>query len=265
MYTYGWKRQEIDRRDWSYTVSHRSLAQLPRRVNLANDVGPYLNQGSLGSCGPNTAAEAIQFDQGLESLPVRTPSRLGIYWCARYLQGTVSEDSGVDNRSLMKALASYGFADESLWPYVVPRFRDKPGDLYFQAAASNRIRNYASVPQNLDQMRGCLAAGRPFIFGFDCYPQIESDEAAVTGMIRDPGFGETPIGGHDMLCVGYNDALQLFILRQHWRRPDGSRWGDRGRGYISYRYATNARQAGDFWVINAIPGGTARPPKPMPN
>ncbi len=132
---------------------------------------------------------------------------------------------------------------------------------------------YAGVIQNLNQMQATLAGAKPFVFGFDAYPQLESDSAAQTGILSTPGQGDTPIGGHDVTVCGYNASgnplpgfkpgntwpSDTFLFRNHWVLDDGTPWGDLGYGYIPFGYATNARWAADFWVIDWVLKGRKKP------
>lgn len=257
---YGWKRQPRDDRDFRYVPPLRLLRSLPSSMDLGAGMGPQLDQGSLGACGPNSADELIEFDQRAEGRTSASVSRLFVYYATRLLMGTVRQDSGVDNRTLLKALAKSGYCDEKLWPYVVSRFAQKPPAGLFTAATANAIRNYAAVAQAPDHMRGCLVAGRPFLFGFTCYPGLESQSAARTGIVPLPKKSERPIGGHDVTIFAYDDAGfggrikgPAYKFRNHWLNDDGSPWGDHGNGYLPAAYAENANLAGDFWVINAVP------------
>lgn len=266
--TWGWLRQPIDPRDY-YRYAPVSVA-LPTTFKLpafeaTEKAVIRLDQSSLGSCGPNTAAECILHNQLQQGLPDVVPSRLFMYWNTRYLMGRVNQDSGVDNRSMMKALASWGWCPESLWPYNIDTFRTKPNQAAYDAAKPNSKLVYSAIVQALSQMKGILYGtngtdGDPFVLGFDVFPQMESDEAEQTGLLRTPSPSETPIGGHDVAVYGYSDEEQVFFFRNHWRRRDGSWWGLNGNGRIPYAYAASARWAGDFWTINAIPGGV--PPTP---
>ena len=56
-------------------------------------------------------------------------------------------------------------------------------------------------------------------------------------------------GGHAMLCVGYSDRDQVFIVRNSW----GPEWGDNGYCYLPYRYIINDRfNDGDSWIIRRL-------------
>jgi C1A family cysteine protease len=258
---YGWQRQQPDRRDARFHPPSSVLESLPASGDLASGMGPVLDQGPIGSCGPNSVDSLLMFDQQKQGLPVKSSSRLHTYYFTRQLMGTLDQDSGVDNRTMLKALNQYGFCDESLWPYDVAQFTHKPAPQAIQAAAGSLVQNYAAVQQNLDVMRACLASDHPFLFGFTVYESFESAEVARTGMVPMPRWGERVVGGHDVVICGYDDAKQLFKAKNSWRDT----WGQQGYGYFPYAYATDPNLASDFWVINAIPGGTPTPgPGPTP-
>lgn len=261
---FGWRPSPPDHRDVFYTAPRQLVAALPSRVDLSENWtnpiwNPVWNQGSLGSCGPQTACADVVFaalrQQKRDACPM--PSRLFVYYCTRALMGTVNYDSGVDNRSLLKALNKYGWCDESLWSYDIERFRTQPPQNCFQQAATRKIAQYLAVNQSLDEMRACLAGGDPFIFGFSVYDSI--DNAESTGHIPYPRRGDRMAGGHDVLVVGYDDSTRKFKLRNSW-----GDWGLQGYGTIDYAYATNPNLASDFWTVrhSALPDPVEPPPTP---
>jgi len=60
-----------------------------------------------------------------------------------------------------------------------------------------------------------------------------------------PSDGESVLGGHAVLAVGYSDAPQRFLVRNSW----GPAWGIHGYFTLPYAYATNPNLADDFWTI----------------
>jgi C1A family cysteine protease len=49
-----------------------------------------------------------------------------------------------------------------------------------------------------------------------------------------------------MLCVGYSEADEMFIVRNSW----GEEWGDKGYCYMPYDYVMNEKfNLGDSWII----------------
>lgn len=265
----GLIRQRPDERDRKL-YSPRSVTDvLPEEFDLSTlEFGkvPQLDQGGLGACGPSTASENIMFDQLKQGLALMPISRLFTYWTTRYLMNSVNSDSGVDNRTMLKALNKFGFCSEGLLPYQDDpiTFRRQPPKACFDAALSNRITSYAAVQISLSQLQGAIfTIRRPVLFGFSVYPQIMSPQATATGVLTVPDpLREMSIGGHDVSLVGWSNSRKMFKFRNHWMNGPNHPWGAGGYGWIPYDYATNPNLASDCWVINEIPGGVLPPPLP---
>jgi C1A family cysteine protease len=97
-------------------------------------------------------------------------------------------------------------------------------------------------------MKGCLAAGYPFVFGFTVYESFESDAVAKTGVVEMPAPSEKVLGGHAVVAVGYDDSTQRFIVRNSW----GPGWGMGGYFTIPYAYLTDSNLADDFWTVHLV-------------
>ena len=102
--------------------------------------------------------------------------------------------------------------------------------------------------QTLDQLKGCLAAGYPIVFGFSVYESFETQAVAKTGKVPMPKSKEKQLGGHAVLAVGYDDASKRFIVRNSW----GTGWGLQGYFTIPYDYLTDGNLADDFWTIKQV-------------
>ena len=63
-----------------------------------------------------------------------------------------------------------------------------------------------------------------------------------------PGPSETVLGGHAVLCVGYDDKTQRFLVRNSW----GVDWGLKGYFTMPYAYLTNNNLADDIWVVKDV-------------
>jgi C1A family cysteine protease len=94
-------------------------------------------------------------------------------------------------------------------------------------------------------MKGCLAAGYPFVLGFTVYDSFMSDAVATTGTMPMPGPGETIQGGHAVVAVGYDDPTSRFIVRNSW----GAAWGAKGYFTMPYTYLLEEQLSDDFWTI----------------
>jgi len=97
-------------------------------------------------------------------------------------------------------------------------------------------------------MRSVLAGSHVLVVGFTVFQSFESSDVATTGIVPMPARGEQVLGGHAVLCCGYDDARQVFICQNSW----GANWGDKGFFYMPYQYLLNSQLAGDFWVIQTV-------------
>merc|ERR1711972_3599 len=105
---------------------------------------------------------------------------------------------------------------------------------------------YARVNQTLDDMRACLSEGLPFVFGFTVYDSFYN--LTETGEMSMPTRGDRIVGGHAVLCVGYDDERQVFVVRNSW----GDAWGDKGYFYMPYDYMVHPDLVTDIWVIKFV-------------
>ena len=244
----GWLPDVPDARDHLFAMPMTPL-EIPAASDLRPHCPPVYDQGELGSCTGNAIAAAIEFDRMRENLPyVFTPSRLFIYYNERVIEGTVPSDSGAMIRDGIKSVAVQGVCPEVLWPYDVNRFADKPSqDCYDSALKDRAVRYYRLVPTP-NQLRACLSAGFPFVFGFSVYESFESDQVAQTGVVPMPRPGEAMIGGHAVMAVGHDDASQRFTVRNSW----GKAWGMEGYFTIPYAYLTDPNLADDFWTVRFV-------------
>ena len=151
-------------------------------------------------------------------------------------------------RDGMKTLAKQGVCPEPMWPYVLSQFATKPTPECYAEAKKHLGITYMRVAQDVAQMRGCVAAGYPFIFGFTVYESFESDAVTRTGNVPMPDGMERTLGGHAMCVVGYDNPKKLFIVRNSW----GASWGKKGYGTMPYAYFTNTDLSADFWTLRKV-------------
>jgi C1A family cysteine protease len=243
---YGWVPDLPDQRDYQYAAPIEVIGALPAQVDLTSACPPVYDQGQLGSCTANAIGGAIEFDQIKQNLaPIFVPSRLFIYYNERAMEGTVNSDSGAQIRDGMKSVGTLGVCPEDTWPYNIANFEVKPTDACYQDALQHKAILYQRVTRNLAQMKGCLASGYPFIFGFTVYASFESAQVAQTGHAPMPHHGEQVLGGHAVLAVGYDDANQWFIARNSW----GTGWGMQGYFTLPYAYLLDPNLSSDFWMV----------------
>jgi hypothetical protein len=258
---YGWKPDLPDQRDHSYAVPAGITQNIPAGVDLRAQCPQVYDQGQIGSCTANAIAGALEFDMMKQGLRSFTPSRLFIYYNERSMEGTVGSDAGAYIRDGIKSVASQGDCPESEWTYdgmsadwpsgIFPpgaKAAMQPSPQCYTDAIPHKALNYQSVDQNLADMKGCLTSGYPFIFGFTVYESFESADVARTGIVPMPLADEAIKGGHAVMAVGYDDAKNMFIIRNSW----GSDWGLAGYGYMPYAYLLDDNLATDFWTIRIV-------------
>ena len=245
---YGWLPDLPDHRDHLYAAPVEMLAMLPARTDLSPRCPTVYDQGELGSCTANAIAATIEFDRLKQKLPDFTPSRLFIYYNERVIERTVDSDSGAQIRDDIKSVNAQGDCPEPEWPHVIAKFKTKPPTKCYADATKYKVVSYRRLIQMLSQLKGCLASGYPFVFGFTVYESFEDDQVAQTGHASLPRPGERAIGGHAVMAVGYDDANQWFIIRNSW----GDQWGMKGYFTLPYAYLTDENLASDFWTIRVV-------------
>ena len=246
---YGWVPDLPDHRDHLFAAPPRYLADLPAKLDLRDQCPKEIcDQGQLGSCTANAIGCAYEFDLLKQELADVMPSRLFIYYNERAMEGTIDSDSGAMIRDGIKSVAKQGVCAEKSWPYEISHFTDKPSDECYAEALEHRVGSYQRVARTLNQFKGCLASGFPFVFGFTVYESFESDEVARTGEAPMPSSNEQVLGGHAVLAVGYDDATQRFIVRNSW----GDGWGDHGHFTLPYQYLTDRGLSSDFWTVRLV-------------
>lgn len=255
----GWHRDLPDQRDYFYSAPLPKLKAMPSKIDLRKSCPPVYNQGRIGSCTANAIAAAVQFDRHkAKQKPDFVPSRLFIYYNERAIENSVHYDAGASIRDGIKSVAKQGVCPETEWPYsdIAPPNEnapfpadapagEKPPAACYAEAKKYTANLYLRVQQSLTQLKGCLAEGYPFVFGFTVYKNWYSDPTTVMPL---PPAHDHPIGGHAVLAVGYDDAKQCFIFRNSW----GTGYGAKGYFYMPYAYLTNPHLASDMWTIRGM-------------
>jgi len=246
---YGWTPDLPDGRDLVYAAPVETVEKLPVKVDLRKRCPDVYNQGQLGSCTANAIGGALEFDQMKQGENGFTPSRLFIYYNERVIEGTVHSDSGAMLRDGMKTVARQGACKERpTWPYRISKFDDKPPKAAYTQAKKHQAIRYLRLNQTVNQLKGCLASGFPFVFGFAVYESFESPQVANTGQVPMPQSNEAFLGGHAVMAVGYDEAKQRFIVRNSW----GKSWGMDGYFTMPYPYLLQKSLSSDFWTIRRV-------------
>lgn len=236
-----WVRDIPDSRDYKYTLTGAKSSSV---VDLRTYCSPIENQGSLGSCTGNAIAGAIEL-LNKRNNKTNDISRLFIYYYERLMLGTVNYDSGAYIRDGIKVTNKYGASSESLWPYIISKFRQQPAPQAIKDALKRKVTRYERVADHA----GCIDAlnnGYPVTIGFDVYTSFM--RIGKDGVMTYPRAGETLLGGHAVLLVGYDMNKQQYIVRNSW----GTGWGDGGYFYMPFQVIQNTSMSADFWVIKQV-------------
>jgi hypothetical protein len=251
----GWKPDVPDHRDYPYAAMRLGLerpAVLPPSVNLRPGCPPVYDQGRLNSCTANAIAAAFEFLEIKNGNTGFDPSRLFIYFNERKLENEIDSDHGAYLRDGIKCIASTGICREADWPYDPQKFAEQPPDGCFQTAQTYKALSYFRMNNaNIDELKSCLSAGFPFVFGFAVYDSFY-DADSNGGIVSLPG-DEVLKGGHAVMAVGYDDATARFTIQNSW----GPAVGDGGYYYMPYQYLTSNQLSDDFWTVRSVSGLSA--------
>jgi len=246
---YGWKKDKEDPRDQVHNFSVSRFQSAIKLVDLRPHCPPIIDQGTLGSCTACAIGAAYHFDELKEcEKHCFPPSRLFIYYNERKMENTISEDNGAEIRNGIKSINLDGICPESMWEYDINKFAVEPPKEAYDSATKHKCLQYKRVPQLLSQMKQCLIEGFPFVFGMQIYSSFESDAVAKTGIVPLPHPRDGHVGGHAVVCVGFNDKKSHFIIRNSW----GEGWGDKGYFYLPYSFMANTSLVSDIWTVRQV-------------
>ena len=258
----GWTRDLPDHRDYLYSTPADILKTLPHKADLRSTMPPVYDQGDIGSCTSNAIGAAFEFDRiKLNETPAFTPSRLFIYYNERSMERTIPLDAGAEIRDGIKSVATLGVCPESEWPYLAvaadpttnlfpvgsPPVTKPSAKCYTDAKEYTAIAYYR-VQQTITQLKGCLAQGFPFVFGFTVFSNLYDATGNPVITLNLPAWRDSMLGGHAVMAVGYDDTTSMFVIRNSW----GPAVQDKGYFYMAYQYVTDHNLSSDFWTIRRV-------------
>lgn len=226
---------------------HMRLKTLPPSHNLTSHVDlrerfpPVYDQGQIGSSTASALCALFGYDA-----PELKGSRLFLYYNERKLENNLSDDQGVLLSEGIKALEKYGLCSEADWPYVAEHFAERPSDECYKKAVLQHVIAAYNLPTTRDSMRHSLQLGQPFVIGILLFDSFMHVHVSETGNVMMPSQQDKILGGHAVVCVGYNDDKQAWIMRNSW----GENWGDHGHFYLPYEYLENPQLSSDAWSIS---------------
>jgi C1A family cysteine protease len=258
----GWQKSLPDFRDYSLESAEMRamLERLSPAPNARDDAADAENlaayfpeiddQGPINSSAAQACVDLVQyFDRRALGRTVRL-SKLFVCQSTQRLIGSTG-NGGIDLRSTLKAITSFGIPYEQHWPYDVDKVNDEPAAFLYAFAERFRSIRYLRLdirnqtgPETLAVVKSFLDAGFPSAFGFSVPTSISRD-----GDIPYRPTFDTIQGGQAVIAVGYADehisgTKGALRIRNSW----GSRWGDGGYGWLPYAYVEE-QLAADFWTV----------------
>lgn len=229
-----------------------NIGTLPQTVDLRPFLSPVEDQLQVGSCTANAVAGAYEylFKRQMAQGQHFDVSRLFLYYNARMRDGIEHEDGGSAIQSAMESARRFGVCSENTWPYQQQLVLTRPHSQAYQEAQELVVGDMEHLPLQLPVWKQCLAEGYPIVFGCSLFESFDHCNHQG-GAVRMPASSEVSRGEHGlhaMLCVGYSDVEEAFIVRNSW----GEDWGDRGYCYMPYNYLMNpALNGGDNWIMRS--------------
>lgn len=269
----GRKEPSADPRDHLYGLSRETMPRLPSAVDLRAKLPPVFDQGNTSCCGAEMGAAMMAFLCAGASRA--TYSALALYYETRKLENDVDQDAGVETRDIFKVLQKTGAIPDAAWPFSPGKIMSAPP----ANAPHIKIGSYARLVGASD-MLSCLAAGFPFGFGIMLSESFDGDAVDKSGIYARPDLKkEAIVGGHDMLCVGYDANFKatpffkesglapelvddtMLLVRNSW----GPSWSKKFRGHvwIPLSYVVNPTTGGDAWTARMDQAMKAGSPVPQ--
>lgn len=238
-----------DNRDYLYTYDQTDI--LPSSVSLRRYCGQVENQLGTAACTANatvSAAEMFLIANGFVDTPdtdKQDLSRMFNFYNSRVAINALTKGGGSSLREALRSLKNHGCCSEQTWPYDEAKSEEKPSDLAYVEALTQRAGGYYRINDNTRYaMCHALASGYPVIFTLvlneNFYDLKPGQVLPQTDMSKIAGV-------HVVLAIGYDDNAKTFTFKNSW----SDQYCEGGYFHGVQDLVTTA---GDIWVLKGFAG-----------
>lgn len=229
----GLKRHSYDERDFD-VVALGWGEYTPKQTSKVIPTISTKNQGSMNTCQWNATTSQKEIDEGCV-LSVRSLVGYG------YSNGLISGNGFSDLRSGQKMLQDYGILEQGTIPENIDNwdeYKIVPFNKNKEQSEKHKIKTYWRL-SNINQYLKALDDGRPFTTGMDWYTAFNQGGGFSNPWIISKAGGWC-IGGHAVLCVGYNldyFGKQVFIFKNSYGESWGGTFTDQNGNQVNGAFA----------------------------
>lgn len=217
-----------------------------------------LNQGNLGSCAQNALAIAISIASNGK---INDLCRLYNYFITQSLDNSNPlKDNGSTTQSLIQSLKKYSCCSEKYFPYLPLNYFKIPPITCFQniyplkqvvySYISQDVNMWANIQNSILNTKNKVSRNiTGMTLGIQVYSSFMNSQVATTGIVPMPNLKtDELLGGHCVAIVGYTtiNTINYVIFQNSW----GTRWGNKGCGYIPIDYLRNPSLSEKPLLIN---------------
>lgn len=225
----------------------RYMMSGPVAVNHVDPMStlPIRDQGEEGACTGFGSTGAVATVLKL-SAPL---SPQMAYFLARVREAAEASDSGATVADAVAGIMGYGVSAESVCPYVVGQYTQRPSlDAFADAITIKSKLQSALQVHSLNELKHALASGYPVVFGFSVPSYFEGNQINVDGWLPLPTTRDWFLGGHCVYADGFDDrvATPFVWCVNSW----SDTWGLKGRFKMDQAWFTDPRGlADDMWAF----------------
>lgn len=212
-----------------------NLGILPPKVTLENHLQMIYDQGDTQMCTGCSWAQhlnmrerflEVEFGSGTYVSPVWIYDQERLMERDRF--GNHSEldlpDEGAIPGDGLIVIQRIGVVSERDLPTRLCCINVLPNKELYVEASKHKVSNGMDIrrsPQQRQIIKETLVKGFTISVGIIIYPSFMSNR---TGKITMPSPREREIGGHEVLIIGYDESLKVYLCANSW----GDKWGMAG-------------------------------------